>query len=841
MQSLRRLCLLFLALLPSVSTFTQSSAQIDSMIRVCNRYQKTDSIKISMLLNLSKAYTKSSAEKGLAAADEAIQLASQLNDSVSLARGYFARSANLLQTGNFAEIIDLCNKGLVICIPRGLHLDIANLYNTLGGVYFYQGNYASAQEYFTKAYHSFQLAGDENGQTRTQINLGLISLKYRDFTKALQSFQTAVDILEKKGASPMLAQAYDNIGGVYSETSAYDQALEYYEKALAIDRATNNKIGMAMRIANIAIVYNRTADYLKALEYYQQALKLNEELGNQRSYANTLGNIGTVYVQLEDYQKAGQYFRDALDLSERQGNQTLIAQNLMNLGNNHFMLQEINQSETYYRRALRIYEDAAYEPGIMEAYAKLANIYGAQLAYATALDYFNQALSRAEALDNKGIMADCLCSIGDIISVAPDSLLARNNIRPEDRYAEAIRLEEKGLKILTESQILSRVLWCQNALSRTYEKAGDYIKAYEAFKQYFAIKDSLAGEETRKKFMRKEIEYEFEKKEASLRYEQQLTAEQLEKQKLFTLQQQQLLDLKEQALLLSNQEKDLHRLEYLKERAEKQKKEQALYLAEKEKAYHTSELAVMAKEKALQLAALAQKNALIGWLATGVAALLLGGFALFFHQKQIQARKEVVVQTNFTHLLLENTEAERGRIARDLHDSVSHELLRLKNELKGQNENASAQIDLVIDDIRRISRNLHPIMLDNIGLKYAIESLCEQYMERQQLFVSVDIEEYGKLPQHTELQLFRIVQEALSNIHKYAHADACMVRLYRSPDQLNLEIRDNGRGFDVDRTLQHGKAFGLHSMIQRSKSIGGQAVIRSSPQGTVIEISTPLT
>ncbi|MCC7506008.1 MAG: tetratricopeptide repeat protein, partial [Saprospiraceae bacterium] len=665
MQSRLCLCLVFLTLLP-YSSFAQSSAQIDSMVRACNRYQKTDSIKISMLLNLSKAYTKSAPEKGLSAADEAIQLASQLNDSVALARGYFARSANLLQTGNFAEIIGLCNNGLAICIPRGLHLDIANLYNTLGGVYFYQGNYSSAREYFSKAYHSFQLAGDENGQTRTQINLGLISLKYRDFSSALQSFQTAVEILEKKDASPILAQAYDNIGGVYSETSDYDSALEYYEKALAIDRATNNKIGMAMRIANIAIVYNRTADYLKALEYYQQALKLNEELGNQRSYANTLTNIGTVYVQLEDYQKAGQYFRDALDLAESQGNQTLIAQNLMNLGNNHFMLEEIGQSEAYYRRALRIYEDAAYEPGIMDAYAKLANIYGTNLDYATALDYFNRALSRAETLDNKGIMADCLCSIGDIISVAPDSLLIRNNIRPEDRYAEAIRLEEKGLKILTESQILSRVLWCQNALSRTYEKAGDYVKAYEAFKQYFAIKDSLVGEETRKKFMRKAVEYEFEKKEALLRYEQQLTAEQLEKQKLFTRQQQQLLDLKEQALLLSNQEKDLHRLEYLKEKAEKQEKEQALYLAEKEKTYHSAELAVMAKEKALQLAALARKNALIGWLLTGVAALLMGGFALFFHQKQVQAKKEVLIQTNFTHLLLENTEAERGRIARDL-------------------------------------------------------------------------------------------------------------------------------------------------------------------------------
>jgi two-component system, NarL family, sensor kinase len=200
-------------------------------------------------------------------------------------------------------------------------------------------------------------------------------------------------------------------------------------------------------------------------------------------------------------------------------------------------------------------------------------------------------------------------------------------------------------------------------------------------------------------------------------------------------------------------------------------------------------------------------------------------------------RKEAAVQQQFTRQLLENTEDERSRIARDLHDSVSHELLALKREMQGAD--ATKRIDYIINDIRQISRNLHPVMLESIGLKLSLETLCDQYMEQGELFVSHDINYTKRLPGTAELQLFRIVQEAITNTIKYAGADACKVTLLEQNSTLRLTIQDNGRGFDVDQALNSGKSFGLRSIFQRSKAIGGRADIQSSATGTVIRVEVP--
>ena len=84
--------------------------------------------------------------------------------------------------------------------------------------------------------------------------------------------------------------------------------------------------------------------------------------------------------------------------------------------------------------------------------------------------------------------------------------------------------------------------------------------------------------------------------------------------------------------------------------------------------------------------------------------------------------------------------------------------------------------------------------------------------------------------------MFRIVQEGLTNALKYSKAEAVRVQLEQSGNTLHLEIQDNGKGFDVEKALEGGKAFGLHSIIQRAKAIGGKAEIRSGDSGTTISV-----
>ncbi|MFY7911782.1 MAG: tetratricopeptide repeat-containing sensor histidine kinase [Emticicia sp.] len=247
------------------------------------------------------------------------------------------------------------------------------------------------------------------------------------------------------------------------------------------------------------------------------------------------------------------------------------------------------------------------------------------------------------------------------------------------------------------------------------------------------------------------------------------------------------------------------------------------------------------KEQQIQLQnqEITQKNTYIALLVVSLSVLLLTVFAYSSWQRQKLLRQEKTNSMNFTKQLLENTEEERKRIASDLHDSISHELLNLKSIFTQDLATVNTKIDTIINDIRGISRNLHPVMFDKIGLLPNIEQLVERLQNQNNFFISTEINYEGTLSSADELQIYRIIQEALTNIIKYAQAHAAKITIAEQKDGISIEIKDNGKGFDVKQVLNSGKAFGLHNIIERSRVIGGEASFYSSPEGTIIHIIIP--
>jgi two-component system, NarL family, sensor kinase len=240
-----------------------------------------------------------------------------------------------------------------------------------------------------------------------------------------------------------------------------------------------------------------------------------------------------------------------------------------------------------------------------------------------------------------------------------------------------------------------------------------------------------------------------------------------------------------------------------------------------------------------QNAQLKQNKTLIYALTTSIVGLFLLIFTFYLWQKQKTLKQQKENSMNFTKQLLESTEDERKRIASDLHDSVSHELLSLKTMLRGDFSELNSKVDAIINDIRGISRNLHPVMFDKIGLQANIEQLVERVAIQHDFLVSTEIDYKSSLSTSTELQIYRIIQESLTNIIKYANAHAAKISIEELPDKVCVEIKDNGKGFNVKEMLNSQKAFGLHNIIERSRVIGGEAKIKSSEEGTVITITVP--
>lgn len=830
-----------------IYTNTRSVAQVysryDSLVAAIQNYKKEDTTKLKMLIEIGEQSVARNPDKGLKATNEAIELAQKLNTSLFLGQAYAAKAKNTGSKGNTKEALELMEKALTIFQTSGNQLETANALNTLGKLYYMVSNIPKSMEYSEKALKIAEESAYKKQQATALANIGTNHINLGDKTKALDYIEKALKIYEGLDDKYNIAGSLSRIGIIYTDMDNFQKALEYLQKSVEISKSLSPSNDMTGRTFNtMGSVYGQLGDYLKSLEYFQKALKINEELGNKRGIAFNYGNIATTYRNIGDSGKALDYFQKSLKLNEDIGNKAMEAADLHSIGSLYMDILDYKKSAEFIQKALIINEKLKNKDEIAYNFYTLGKVNTHTLEYEKAIDFYQKSMAISQEVGKKSNTAKCLLGIGMIYRDAPDAVLSKMSIDPKQRFAKATEFQENALKIMQELHVLKNEQSAWYELSKTYEKMGDYSKAYTAYQKHIFFKDSIQGEAVKKQITRKEIQYEFDKKEAVLKFEQQLTVEQLEKQKLISVQQQQALSLKEQALVISNKEKDLQHLAFLKEKAEKQEREQQLSLAEKDKQIQSSQLTTLIQEKAYQVQVLAKKNALIGFLVSSLVAILLGLIAFYFWFRQKQAKRDAATQALFAQQLLKKLEEERGRIAFDLHDSISHELLTLKRGLEKQipPSVAMVKIDEIIEDIRKITRNLHPVLLDKIGLKLSIDALCEQYGEVSNLFVSHEIEYDKQLPKASELQVFRIIQEVLTNTAKYAHANASYIGLKKVRNALSLEIRDNGKGFDVQKSLNSGKAFGLHSILQRSRVIGGNARIDSSSLGTTIQILIPI-
>lgn len=256
-------------------------------------------------------------------------------------------------------------------------------------------------------------------------------------------------------------------------------------------------------------------------------------------------------------------------------------------------------------------------------------------------------------------------------------------------------------------------------------------------------------------------------------------------------------------------------------------------IAELETKYQTQK---KVQEIQFQKQTISKKNFTIILLVSVFVVLVLVLMIYFLKQKQKKLKIEKTQSEQFTKQLLDKTEEERKRIATDLHDSVSHELLNLKNTSEQNHEELNSKIDLIINDIRAISRNLHPVLFEKVGLQSSMEQLVDRIQNNHDFMITTEIEYHQTLSKESELQLYRIVQEAVSNIIKYSDAIAAKVTLKENQQKITLEIIDNGKGFSVEETLHTKDSFGLHNIFERSKAIGGIAQITSNEKGTKIVV-----
>jgi PAS domain S-box-containing protein len=208
--------------------------------------------------------------------------------------------------------------------------------------------------------------------------------------------------------------------------------------------------------------------------------------------------------------------------------------------------------------------------------------------------------------------------------------------------------------------------------------------------------------------------------------------------------------------------------------------------------------------------------------------------------------------------IISRLEEERQWIARELHDEVGQELTALLVGLRviehAQTlETAKAQANELrhlaaqtADNLGHLIRGLHPGILEHLGLVVALTRFATDYAQSCGFTVNVHTSGLGafRLPPPVELALYRIVQEALTNVAKHAAAHVVSLVLKRQPSGVQVIIADDGRGFDVETTLHTtpiSNRLGLYSMYERAALLGGSITVESQPgKGTTVSVQVPL-
>lgn len=232
------------------------------------------------------------------------------------------------------------------------------------------------------------------------------------------------------------------------------------------------------------------------------------------------------------------------------------------------------------------------------------------------------------------------------------------------------------------------------------------------------------------------------------------------------------------------------------------------------------------------------------WWFIAISGLLVQViFILIYYSRVAKERQKMRKQEELTQQLINAQEQERRRISGELHDGVGQSLVSIRNMLVKNNGHLPREaIDSTIEEVRSISRNLHPFQLERLGLTKAIRAIVDQTEKVTDIFFSHEIETIdGLFPPEMEINLYRIVQECLNNIARHSGAEAAKVSVQKHPDQLVMTVQDNGKGFDASRLQGTTVSLGLTTLQERIKFLKGYLSFESAPnKGSKFIFTIPL-
>lgn len=624
-----------------------------------------------------------------------------------------------------------------------------------------------------------------------------------------------IDSLKKVAASGTAdtsrVKALDDLCYSYLSINP-DSSVIFGEQAVALADKIHFRKGAAQSRSDLGLAYYYKGDLNKAIELWEATSVIRQELNDKSGLASVSMKIGAAWFKLGNYEKSLASQMKALNLYEQLQLDFGIALSLNNVAAVFEMQKQYSKAREYYFKAVGIHTKNRDSIQAAQVLINIGNIHYRENHFDSAAWYWKKALRKmpagsvpqyesiaynnlAEHLTVTGKYDSALLMINRAITLRKatrdyqgltSSMSNLGRIYSlQKKYSLAERTYQAALDSAQTKNLKIEESKIRLNLYQLYEQTGDFKKALTNYVQYATIEDSLSNERSRKNLDELLVTYETDKKEQQI---------------------------------------------------------------------------------AVQHAELASQKILLGrtYLIIGGLAIILGLLVVIFllarsrfkrKQQLAENEKQLAVREAFIDATIRSQENERKRFAQDLHDGMGQLISSLRLMVSQLDKNSSVEEKLSIaersekvlndmhTEIRSIAFNLMPQTLIQHGLIPALQEMALRINQSGKIVVSVtgyDVPD--RLNEVHEISLYRIIQEWVNNVIKYAQATKIEVQLVGHEEEISITVEDNGNGFDTAR-LEQSNGNGWKNIKSRVNLVRGEVEIDSAPQhkGTSLIIRVPVT
>ncbi len=703
-----------------------------------------------------------------------------LNDLIGLTHRRLGNAA--LAERYFTQAISLSE-------TRGNKQQLANSYNRIGLLYRGIGRIEEAMDVYHKSIALNKAMNNTRNEAKSWLNLGNAYRAIGKNDSALYSYENSIQLRSKTGDVKFLSSALLNMGNWLVEQREFDQALSYYKQYKDINTEVRDTVALALVHSNIGGVYWNQARFDSALLHHFKSIELFKNTGTMNSKQNALNfvGIGNIYEAQGYPTKAITYYNQSLAIYKAFNDPEKTSIVYQNMGKVYGDIGQLDSTLVYYQRALAEAEHIGNPKREAELMHELGVLFNNKGDYEKAIEILQATISVNE-------------SIGTPLELGRTNYSLGVSWFRLKKYHQALDYFKQSIQLANQTQDLELQEKGNNALAETYAQLGNYEYAFHHQQTYDALKDSIMSQNRMRTIEELITKYETEKIEAN---NELLIAQQGENEAL--IQQRN------------------------------------------------------AENRAL----------LFGLIALTVSILSFITWVVYSNRKKniIAVQKESLFQNKIDALLnqqqiesvsavLEGQEKERKRLAAELHDRLGSILSLVKLYFSSMDEDIKQKqpdlyvsftegnqfLDDAFKEVRALIKEMKEGTSSEAGLKKDLELLLAK-ITKLGIEIQSRIELDKKLDTLVELNVFRVIQEALSNSLKYSKAERIELNI-SDHDQLSMTIRDNGIGFDpIELALTQTKntQYGVENMEQRVKLMGGDFILHTEKNaGVSIQVQIPL-